>query len=180
MGDQALTPNLVDEIAALKAEVALLKRAPRWRGQTFPVVPLGAVRDFGFTSIDSTTFVDLFRADVLLTAPILEYDIQTANRYESTPVTSIEWQITAQAYIVEGTGFKSPVTVASGSSDSGSWDGSGDEQFSDTVELTTSALLGPEALFRLVRFDFECKRTGGSGDGAALRMVRPPILRIPS
>lgn len=171
-------PDLVTEVLALRKEVELLKRAPRWRGAVLPAVPLQAVRDFGFTSLDTTSYADFFRADVLLTAPILDYDIQTWNFWESSAVTSIEWRITAGAYFDDGSPF-STVTVASGSSSAATWSG-GAEQFSAQVDVTSASLLGPAALFRLVRFDFECKRTGGSGDGAALRLVRPPILRIPT
>jgi len=180
MVDKALQPNLMDEIRTLRKELDLLKRVPRWYEQAFPTVPLGAVRDFGFTSLDSTSFVDLFRADVLATAPLLDYDIQTTTRYESTAVTSIEWQITGTVYFIDGDTPVTTAVLASGDSDSGTWDGSGDEQFQGSVDITDSSLLGPGAMFRLIRFDFEAKRTGGSGDGAALRMVRPPILRLPS
>lgn len=174
--------DLLTEVQDLRAEIELLKSAPRYRGTVLPSVPLGAVRDFGYTSLDATSFADFFRVDALLTAPILEYDLQTTNFYESTPVTSIEWQISAQGYFSEdGTtsGFTSFVVLASGSSSASTWSG-GAEQFQGQVDVTDPSLLGPAALYRTVRFDFECKRTGGSGDGAALRFVRPALLKAPS
>jgi len=180
MSDNALTPSILNELRALRHEVALLKRTPRWRSQAFPTVPLGVVQDFGFTSFNTTSFLDFFRADVNLTAPILQYDIQVTNTYETTAVTSIEWQISAQGYFDTGSGPFTPVVVVdSGSATAAELTaGSGFKQFQGRVDVTDPSFLGPEALFRMVRFDFECKRTGGSGDGAALRMVHPPILRI--
>jgi hypothetical protein len=169
-------PSLVGEIQSLREEIELLKAAPRWRTVTFPAVPLGNPENQGFNTIDTTTYEDFFRADVLLTAPILNYDIQVSNAWETTAVTSIEWRIQAGAYFTDGSPF-SFVTV-----DSGQWLAAAPAitQFSDFVDLTDPSLLGPAALFRLVRIDFEAKRTGGSGPGAGLRLVRPPILRIPS
>ena len=172
MVDSSLPPDIMDEIRALRTEVELLKRAPRWRGAVLPFVVLGAVRDFGFTSFDVTEFADFFRCDTVITAPIFDYDIQTTDFYATTTPTSVDWQITATPYFDPGGGDFSPVVIASGTS-------AGTTQFSGTVDLLDPAALGPAAMFRFARFDFECKRTGGSGDGAALRLVRPPLLRLP-
>ena len=170
--DSTLTPNLIDEITKLRREVDLLKSTNRWRATVMPFVPLGAVRDFGFTSLDAASYTDLFRCDTLVTAPVLDYDIQTTDVYASSVPTSVDWRITGTVYFTESGGDFATVVLASGS-------GSGTPQYQGSVDLLDPSALGPEAMFRLTRFDFECKRTGGSGDGAALRLVRPPLLRLP-
>jgi len=168
-------PDLIQEIQALREELDLLTATTRWRGVTFPSVSLGVQRDFSFTSFDTTSFLDFFRSDVLLTAPLLDYDLQTWNFWEATAVTSIEWQITASHYFDPGV----PVTTAVVASGQSLAPGDA-EQFQGTVDISDPSNLGPAALFRFVRFDLEAKRTGGSGEGAAIRWVRPPILRIPT
>ena len=179
MAEQSLTPNLMDEFNALKQRVKLLESAPRWRSNVIPwVYTNGAVRDFGFTSLDTTTFNDVFRVDCVLTAPILDYDLQTWNNWESTAVTSIEWQISCTVYFIDGdTPVTGPTVVASGDSDSGTWSG-GAEQFQGSANIVD--FMGPGAMLRMCRFDVQIKRTGGSGDGAAIRLVRPLQLRLPT
>lgn len=156
-----LPPNIIDHIQELEERVRVLERAPRYVGQSVPAVPLGAVRDFGFSSIDATSYTEVFRSDVWLTAPILDYHIQTSDVWATSAPTSIDWQITA--YDESNASY----FVSAGSSGT-------PQEFFGTRDLTT--IIGPEVLFRPVRIDVEVRRTGGAGD-AAIRLVRPLIIR---
>lgn len=159
--DPALAPNLLAVISGLEARIRTLERAPRYFGQSVTAVPLGAVRDFGYSSIDSTSYTEVFRADVWVTAPTLDYDIQISDAFSTSTPTSIEWRI-------QVTDEQSTAAVAASGS------GTGADQFSATVDVTD--FLGAAILYRPLRIDLEIKRTGGSGD-VAIRQVRPFILR---
>lgn len=162
MIDPALPPDFIAYVKDLEARITAMERSPRVEAQAFPAVILGAVRDFGFSTIDTTTYSDLFRADVYLTAPILAYDVQLTHVSGVVP-TSIEWQITLHEYFSGGT----TAVVAGGSGTIGT-------QFQGRVNLLD--FVSVKNMNRLVRFDVEAKRTGGTGD-IGIRLVRPLILR---
>lgn len=159
--DPTLQPDLGAVISALEARIRTLERAPRYYGQVVTAVPLGAVRDFGFSSIDSTSYTEVFRADAWLTAPVLDYDLQISDAYSTSTPTSIEWRL--EVTDEHGTA----TVVASGT-------GTGTDQFAGTVDLADT--IGAQLLYRPIRIDIEIKRTGGTGD-AAIRQVRPFIIR---
>lgn len=97
MTDQelALSPDLSAHLSELVQRLRVLERAPRYVGQAVAAVPLQTARDFGFTSADTTTYKDMFRADVWATGPILDYDIATSDSWVTSAPTSIDWQLVA-------------------------------------------------------------------------------------
>jgi len=160
--DQALTPTLGSDLMALERRITNLERLRQYRPVAVAtVITGGAVRDFGFASLNTTSYADVFRADAYCTAPVLDYDLQISDTY-GTSITSIEWQI--EATIISDGSF---TTLASGT-------GTGTDQFMGQVDILE--LMGEEVLNKFLRFDIEIKRTGGSGD-AAIRPTRPMLLR---
>lgn len=159
--EPTLSPDVLTDVQRIRQRITDLERSPRYSPRVVASVPLGVRQNSGFETADSTSFVDLFRADVFLTAPILDYDIQLGDF--GTGVTSIEWQISAH--------FDAQVTVvASGT-------GVGTNQFTGKVDMLDASVLGIAARDQLVRIDVEAKRTGGSGQ-AGLRLLRPLAIRI--
>lgn len=163
MAEVALTPDFIGYVRELERRVKALESRLTQTPSSIPAVPLGAVRDFGFSSLDVTSYTDVFRADVYVSAPFLDADMQVSTAYGSG-ITTVEWQINAQN-LSTGSGF---TVVASGGGAHGTQD-------QVTVDLRT--VLGADVLFKRVRFDVEVKRTGGSGD-AAVRLVKPLTLRV--
>lgn len=161
--DPAHSPYLGNTLRELERRVTSLEQLRQYRPTAVSVLPTnGTPRDQGFWSEDTTTYLDMFRADVYCTAPVLDYDLQTLMSY-GTSITSIEWRIeVTDLYDASST------VVASGSDTVTGTQSSGYVDLFDTI--------GEQLFNRFIRLDLEIKRTGGSGD-AAVRWTRPPLLR---
>jgi len=165
MADIVLSPSIIAEINDLKDRVKVLELRRPMTGVAIPVVPLGANRPFGFCSLDVTTFSDCFRCDVMVTAPILDFDVQVTSDF-GVGISTVEWRISGQDFTNDG-----PVlTIATGG---------GVNYTQDQGRVDLRPILGADVIFKYVRFDLEVKRTGGSGD-AGVRLVRPLLLRLPT
>ena len=162
MKDPALQPTLAGDLRDLERRISALERLRPYRPTALAtMITGGAVRDFGYASRDTTTYVDVFRCDAFCTAPILDYDLQLDLTTWGTSITSVEWRLRLQDR------FGTYTVLASDSGTHG-------EQFNGYLDLFS--LVGEDIFDQFIRIDLDIKRTGGSGDGAA-RFTRPMLLR---
>lgn len=164
MNDPALPVSDVADTRALTGAVGTLGRRLQFTPAVIPFAVIGGTpRPSGFQSVDSTTYVEVVRSDCWVTAPLLDYDIQVTDAYGSA--TSIDWKIEAQFPL---SATLSTATLATGTGVTGT-------QFSAVINLfdLTSELAFSEYLSARL----SVKRTGGAGEGAGIRMVKPWLLR---
>lgn len=161
-----LPPSDVADSRGTNTRFSTVERRPQYTQVTIPHAVIGGTpRAEGYQSVDSTTLVEMFRADVFVTAPVLSYDFQVSTAF-GVGVTSVNYQIE-----VKGFGGFADTVVVTGT-------GAGGDQVSDNVDLTT--LVSNDIFTRLASFRLSVSRNGGSGEGAGVRMVTPWILRSPS
>ena len=167
--DPVLPPSDVVDQRNHTNRLDLITRRPPMTPTVLPFAVIGGTpRANGYQSVDSTTYVEITRTDCYITTRYLLYDLQISDAYRSTAVTSIEWQIIA--YWSFNSGIPT-TTLASGSGLN--------DQFSGSVDLFDSIVLGlgQQVLTEYSSIRLQIKRTGGTGEGAAVRMVKPWILR---
>jgi hypothetical protein len=163
--DPALPISGTAATRALTNQVDTLARRYQFAPVVLPHAVIGGTpRPDGYQSIDSTSYVEMFRADGWLSAPYLLYDLQVTGIHGTAP-TSIDWRIQA---VFTNPELGSPVTITTGTGVSGT-------QFTATIELF--GLVGELALSEYVSFRVAVKRTGGAGEAAGIRLVRPWILQ---
>lgn len=161
-----LPPSDTADTRSQNTRTGQLERRPQFTQAAIPVAVIGGTpRANGYQSVDSTTLVEIFRCDAFITAPAFSYDFQLATVYGSG-VTSINYQIE-----VRGAGHFTDTVVVSGSGTNG-------QQILGTVDLFD--LISTDIYTRLGSFRLSVSRNGGSGEGAAVRLDAPFLLRSPS
>jgi hypothetical protein len=166
MIDPALPISEVADTAAVTGHLTTITRRLQFTPVVMPYAVIGGTpRPDGYQSVDSTSYYEIFRVDGFLTAPYLDYDIQVADTWGSSTPTSIDWKIEAV--------FQSAVvpTLVSGS-------GPGGTQFAAIVNVLT--LVSEVIYSEFMSLRLSVKRTGGAGEAAAVRMVKPWMVRATS
>jgi len=145
----------------------ILERRPQFTEMVIPFAWIGgAAQQAGFVSQDTTTLSEAFRSDVIITAPVLQYDFQVTTAYGSG-VTSVNYELKVFA---QDSAFATTVLLT-GTGNSG-------DQMQGFVDLFD--VISPDVYTRYASFRLSVSRNGGSGDGAGVRMVKPWLLRSPS
>jgi hypothetical protein len=182
----AFEPNLIFDIRNLEDRVTEIERTQRnYLVQTAPVVTVnGWPRADGFTSTQSTSFLNMMRGDQVASAPVLGYDLQwstlnAAVGFDPPTVapTSIDWRIRVFSYVTSTyTTLITSNETASGAQEAG---------FLDLFDL-----LGEDIYNQLIRIDVDLKQTGGTADITtkpqnpsdivAVRLNTPFLFRVKS
>ena len=145
----------------------ILERRPQFTEMVIPFAWIGGTtRDQGFVAGDYTTLTEMFRSDVIVTAPVLQYDFQVGAGY-GVGVTSVNYEIKVYP---ENSEFTTTVLL-SGTGASG-------DQLAGYINLFSA--VGPDIYTRYASFRLSVSRNGGSGDGAGVRMIKPWLLRSPA
>lgn len=161
-----LPPSDVADTRGNNSRFVVVERRPQYIQATLPHAVIGGTpRANGYQSVDSTTLVEIFRSDAFVSAPVLSYDFQLSTVYGSA-VTSINYQIE-----VRGAGLFTDTVVVSGTGTDG-------QQIIGSVDLFD--LISDDIYTRLGSFRLSVSRNGGSGEGAAVRLDVPFLLRSPS
>lgn len=162
-----LPPSDVADTRGNNTRVTIIERRPQYQEMVIPFAWIGGTtRDQGFVAGDYTTLTEMFRSDVIITAPILQYDFQVGAGY-GVGVTSVNYQIEASS----PTGEFATTVLLSGTGASGT-------QPAGFIDLF--ATISPDIYTRYASFRLAVSRNGGSGDGAGVRMIKPWLLRSPS
>ena len=163
--DPALPPSDVADANAVGGNVSTLSTRSTLVSATIPFAVIGGTpRAQGFQSVDSTTYVEVFRSDVYVTTRYLWYDFQVTSAYGVAP-TSIDWQVEVRWPYNAGL----PTTVlATGAAASG-------DQVQNVADLFT--LVSRSVYSEVASVRLSVKRTGGSGEAAGVRMIKPWLLR---
>lgn len=168
MPDPALPPSDTADLRALTGRVETLERRQQMIPQVLPFAVIGGVpQDSGYQSTNSASYTEITRTDFYVTARYLDYDLQMSSIYATTPPTTMEWKVTAFFRNVA-----IPTTILVSGSDS-----PGEPQHAGFVDLFATAGLGQQVLTEFVSLRLAIKRTGGSGQAAAVRMVKPWLIR---
>lgn len=161
-----LPPSDVADTRGNNSRFVVVERRPQYQEAVIPFAWVGGTtRDQGFVAGDFTTLTEMFRSDVIVSAPVLQYDFQVGAGY-GVGVTSVNYEIKVYP---ENSEFATTVLL-SGSGASGA-------QFAGYVDLF--ATVGPDIYTRYASFRLSVSRNGGSGDGAGVRMIKPWLLRSP-
>lgn len=164
--DPALPPSDVVDVRSIAGDVGRITRRAQYTPTTIPSLAIGGTpRDSGYQSTSSTSYVEMFRADCYVSAPYLAYDIQTSDAYAGTPPASVEFEITAT------TPYNASLPASTTLVTSGGAVG----EYAATVDLRT--LISPLVIGEYLSLRVTVKMTGGTGDGAGIRMVAPMALR---
>jgi hypothetical protein len=162
-----LPPSDVADSRGMTSRVVVVERRPQFTEMVIPFAWIGGTtRDQGFVAGDYTTLTEMFRSDVIITAPVLQYDFQVAAGY-GVGVTSVNYEIKVYA---ENSEFTTTVLL-SGTGASG-------DQLAGTINLFSA--VGTDIYTRYASFRLSVSRNGGSGDGAGVRMIKPWLLRSPN
>lgn len=166
MNDPTLPPSTVADQADADQRAAALSRTPRAVPTTVPALITGGnPRDTGWWSTANTAYTEMARFESYVSARYLWYYLTLTDAYRTTIPTSIEWKIDVE-WIYSG---DPTATLASGSV------GTGTTSVSGVVDLLTA--IGQNANTQLGSFQLSIKRTGGTGDAAAVRIPQLWVLR---
>lgn len=144
----------------------VVERRPQYQEVVIPFAWVGGqAQQAGFVSQDVTTLSNAFRSDVVITAPVLQYDFQLTTVY-GVGVTSVNYQIE----VLSPAGEFATTILLSGT-------GVGGDQPAGYIDLFDA--VSPDIYTRYASFRLAVSRNGGSGDGAGVRMVKPWLLRSP-
>lgn len=145
----------------------VVERRPQYVECTIPFAWIGGTtRDQGFVAGDFTALTEMFRSDVIVTAPVLQYDFQVGAGY-GVGVTSVNYEIKVYPQSSEFTA----TVLLSGTGSSG-------DQLAGYIDLFD--VISPDIYTRYASFRLSVSRNGGSGDGAGVRMIKPWLLRSPT
>ena len=162
-----LPPSDVADSRGMTSRVVVVERRPQYQEAVIPFAWIGGTAQYaGFVSQDTTTLAEAFRSDVIVTAPVLQYDFQVTTVFGSG-VTSVNYEI--KIYADDGT--FSPTVLLSGTGA----DGTQPQGVIDLFSATTN-----DIYTRYVSIRLSVSRNGGSGDGAGVRMIKPWLLRSPN
>lgn len=162
-----LPPSDVADTRGNNSRFVVVERRPQYQEMVIPFAWIGGVPQFqGFYAGDFTTLTEFFRSDVIVTAPLLQYDFQLSSAF-GVGVTSVNYEIKVFA---ENGEFATTVLL--------SGTGAGGDQISGYVDLF--ATISPDVYTRYASFRLSFSRNGGSGDGAGGRMIKPWLLRSPT
>ena len=144
----------------------ILERRTQFITAVLPFAILGGTpRIAGIHTMDSTTLTDAVVMNVLVTAPILHYQFQVFKSF-GVGVTSVNYSVE-----LHDTPGIADTVLLSGSS---SVDGDG-----VTGEVDLFSTVSQDVFTRLAQIRLQVSYTGGTGEGAGVRMVRPWSLRPP-
>jgi hypothetical protein len=144
----------------------ILERRSQFMEMVIPFAWVGGTAQFaGYVAQDTTTLSEAFRSDVIVTAPVLQYDFQLSTAFGSG-VTSVNYEIKVYASASE---FATTVLLTG--------TGSSGDQLAGYIDLFSA--VGPDIFTRYASFRLSVSRNGGSGDGAGVRMIKPWLLRSP-
>ena len=166
-GTPWLPPSDVADSRGSSSRFVVIERRPQYQETTIPFAWIGGTtRDEGFVAGDFTTLTEMFRSDVIVSAPVLQYDFQVGAGY-GVGVTSVNYQIEVRS----PTGEFATTVLLSGTGASG---------FQPAGFIDLFAEVSPDIYTRYASFRLSVSRNGGSGDGAGVRMIKPWLLRSPT
>ena len=164
MEDSALPVSETAQGHTISARLERLERRLNYFPAVLPYTVLfGAVQNNGYWSHSLTSPAAVFRVDTYVTAPTLDYDLSTSDAFATIAATTQEVEIEILGF---GAFADQTIVTISAAAD----------QHSGFVNLIDT--VGEDILGRFVAFRIKVGHTGGTGEAAAIRLIKPLILRI--